>query len=271
MIAVCPNPYRDIGLEITDKVVGLLNRSGYETCVCQIFTENKPQIKDVASDISMAVIIGGDGTILSAVGDLYGYDVPILGINLGTMGFMTALEPEDIDLVVNAANNEFDIEYRMMLDVALIRDGKTVYSGSCLNDAVIHGYGDTISISAMTNECHIIKFDGDGLIISTPTGSTGYSMSAGGPIVEPSARAIIISPICAHTLRARTYVLSPDRIITVDTGRLHDRKAYLSVDGNSVANLSNGDLLQVGVSNHNVAFIDPGKKTFYEIAYEKLM
>ena len=270
MIAVCPNPYRDIDLQLTKKIVELLKNNGKEVCICQIFTDIKPQLEDVRQDLEIAIIIGGDGTILSAVKSLDGCNVPILGINLGTMGFMTSIGPENYEYVLKAINGDYRKDIRMMLDVELIRDGKSVYEGCCLNDAVIHGSGDTISIDVKTNGANIIRFDGDGVIISTPTGSTGYSMSAGGPIVEPEARAIVLSPICAHTLRSRTYVLARERLVSIQTSKLHDRKAYLSVDGNSVVNLINGDLLKVRESENVVTFVDFGIKSFYDTAFEKL-
>ena len=113
-------------------------------------------------------------------------------------------------------------------------------------------------------------FNGDGVILSTPTGSTGYSMSAGGPIVEPDAENIILSPICAHVLGARTFVLGPDREITVRTEKSYGRRAYLSVDGNFSADVNSGDLLIARRSAHHVLMADPGVKSFYEIAFEKL-
>lgn len=271
MIAVCPNPYRDINLELTNRAVSLLNNAGFDTVICKIFDESGESLKDYADDISLAVVVGGDGTILKAADDLEGSDVPIIGVNLGTKGFMASVEPEEIEKVVDAAKGEFIPSVRMMLDVELKREGSMIYTGNCLNDAVVHGYGDTISISAFIGDSPIIKFSGDGIVLSTPTGSTGYSMSAGGPIAEPEARAIIISPICAHSLRARNYVVGPDRVVTVKTEKLFDRRAYLSVDGVQVADILSGDIVTVKESSHRITFASIGTKSFFETAFEKLM
>lgn len=271
MIAVCPNPYRDIDLQITDKVCKMLAEEGFETVVCQIFADSEPSLHSVAEQISLAIVIGGDGTILSAARELFGTEVPILGVNLGTKGFMASLEPDEINYIIDAAKGNYERTERMMLDAKLYREEELVYSGCCLNDAVIHGYGDTINISAFTDDSVIITFSGDGIILSTPTGSTGYSMSAGGPIVEPEAKAIIISPICAHSLGARSYVIGHDRSVSVITEKLHDRKAYLSIDGNSVVDLVNGDKLIVSESDNKVFMANVGNKSFFETAFKKLM
>jgi len=281
MIAICPNPFRDIGLEITKKSVQLLNDEGFETCICPVFSEDQPDIipediqvcniLDKISECSLVIVVGGDGTMLSVARTIHEYEVPILGVNLGTKGFMASIEPEDINLITEAAKGlRAQISRRMKLDVRLIREGVVVYTDSALNDAVIHGYGDCIKLTASCEGDVITEFSGDGIILSTPTGSTGYSMSAGGPIVEPDAENIIISPICAHVMGARSFVLAPSRHISIKTQKLHGRKAYLSVDGNWVQDLQNEDILEVKRSDQCTKMVDMGRKSFYEIAYEKL-
>ena len=205
MIAICPNPFRDTELKITRHAIQLLQDAGFETAVCPVFAEKDDgvipkdipsfQLREVARDCTLILVIGGDGTILAASRQIHGTEVPLLGVNLGTKGFMSALEPENIDLIVNAARGEYKISRRMMLDVALLRDGKAIYTDCALNDAVIHGYGECVKITAWCNGERMTSFSGDGVIISTPTGSTGYSMSAGGPIVEPGTANMILSPI----------------------------------------------------------------------------
>ena len=280
MIALCPNPFRDLELSFTKNVVLLLHDAGFETAVCPVFADDEPEaipqdisaqhITDVADDCSLAVVIGGDGTMLAVARQLHGYDLPMLGVNLGTKGFMTSLEQENISLIVEAAKGHYQLSRRMMLDVELIRAGKEIYSDCALNDAVIHGYGDCVTITAWCNAQRMTSFTGDGVILSTPTGSTGYSMSAGGPIVEPDAENIILSPICAHVMGARSFVLDPTREIMIRTDKSHGRRAYLSMDGNSVYDLENGDILRVRRSKHYALMADMGLKSFYETAFEKL-
>lgn len=280
MIAVCPNPFRDQDLKLTRQACALLGDAGYETVVCPVFSEDDPEIlpgdipvktiEEVAADSTLNIVIGGDGTILSVVRRLGERSVPILGVNLGTKGFMTALEPEDLPLVVQAAQGDYRTSRRMMAEVQLERRGQIIYTDHALNDIVLHGYGDCIQMTAWCNGDVITSFSGDGIILSTPTGSTGYSMSAGGPIVEPNAENLLLTPICAHMMGARSFVLDPERTVKVKTEKLHNRRAYMSVDGNSVADMENGDIIYVSRSKRTTLMADLGLKSFYEIAFNKL-
>lgn len=280
MIAICPNPYRDAKLSYTRRALRLLSDAGFSCAVCPVFAESGDEIlpKDISyraisslgADCSLLVVIGGDGTILSAVRSLHLSNIPILGVNLGTKGFMTALEASDFDRILNAARGEYRISERMMLDISIERSGEIIYTDRALNDAVIHGYGECINITAFCDEDRMIGYSGDGVIVSTPTGSTGYSMSAGGPIVEPEADAFILTPICAHSIGAKPFVIGAQKQISVMTEKLHTRKAYLSVDGNSVLDLASGDRMIIRRSEKRTRMARFGDKSFFEIAYEKL-
>ena len=280
MIAICPNPFRDKGCELSRRIAALLNEHGYETCYCPIFADEGDavlpqdlsfrQMSDLVGACSLIIVIGGDGTILHAARQIHSHSVPLLGINLGSKGFMANLEPEEYEFVLRAARGEYKLSRRMKLDVSLYRAGIEICRDQALNDVVMHGYGDCIKITALCNGNRITAFSGDGIILSTPTGSTGYSMSAGGPIVEPNAENIIISPICAHMMSSRSFVLSPDNVITVEMEKQHDRRAYLSVDGYSVTDLCGGDRLVVRRSESYTHMADLGLRNFYDIAFEKL-
>ena len=280
MIAVCPNPFRDLDCRITRDIIARLEAAGFKTCVCPLFLEEgtvtlpadmkAAKLSAVAESCRMVVVVGGDGTILAAARQLHNTSVPILGVNLGTKGFMTTLEPEELDQIIPAVKGRMRLSRRMKLDVSVIRDGKLILSDSSLNDAVMHGYGDCIKMIVYCNGDRITQFSGDGIILSTPTGSTGYSMSAGGPIVEPDAENIIISPICPHVMGMRSFVLGPDREVTVRMEKLHGRRAYLSLDGNSVLDLANEDIVLVKRSQNYTLMVDAGLRSFYEITYEKL-
>ena len=280
MIAVCPNPFRDKDCKLGRQVAALLNGHGYETCFCPIFADEGDAVlpkdlqfsvlTELAGECSLIIVIGGDGTILHAARQIHPHSVPMLGINLGSKGFMANLEPEEYAYVLRAAEGDYRLSRRMKLDVSLWRGGVEICRDQALNDVVMHGYGDCIKITALCNGKRITAFSGDGIILSTPTGSTGYSMSAGGPIVEPNAENIIISPICAHMMSSRSFVLSPDNVITVEMEKQHDRRAYLSVDGYSVTDLSGGDRLVVRRSECYTYMADLGLRNFYDIAFEKL-
>ena len=280
MIAICPNPYRDANLTLTRHCCEILQKAGFATVICPVFA--KPgddilpadlparELSESLDDITMAVVLGGDGTVLNVSRELQNVLIPILGINLGTMGFMTALEPENADLIVKAARGDYRVSRRMKINVRLLRAGKPVFEGSALNDAYIHGYGDTIILHASCDGQTITSFSGDGIIFSTPTGSTGYSLSAGGPIVEPETENILVTPICAHTMVSRSFVLGAERTASVICKRLHDRRAYLSVDGYFCSDVCQDDVLVVTRSSQRVLFVDLGVKSFYENTYEKL-
>ena len=280
MIAVCPNPFRDIDCRITRDIISRLEAAGFTTCVCPLFVEDSQlsmpedmkisSLSSVAERCCMVVVVGGDGTILAAARQLHNTSVPILGVNLGTKGFMTTLEPEELDRIVSAAQGEMRLSRRMKLDVSVIRDGNQILNDSALNDAVMHGYGDCIKMTVCCNGERMTQFSGDGVILSTPTGSTGYSMSAGGPIVEPDAENIIISPICPHVLGLRSFVLGPDREVSIRMEKLHGRRAYLSLDGNTVLDWANEDIVLVKRSQNCTLMVDACLRSFYEITYEKL-
>lgn len=279
MIALCPNPYRDTGLIITQECREILTSAGHSVCICPLFTEadwTPPEgmeiypLEDLLPQLRFVVVLGGDGTILAAVRRMQGAEIPILGVNLGTKGFMTSLEPEEIPDIIKALQPDAPVSERMMLELSLLRGGKTILHDFALNDVVIHGYGECIQPTAWADGKEMVSFSGDGLIVATPTGSTGYSMSAGGPIVEPDARAILLTPICAHTLSTKPFVLSPKRQVRVLTEKLTGRRAYLAVDGYQLADLESGDLLHVRVAERCVRMVDCGESNFFK-RLEKLI
>ena len=280
MIAICPNPYRDADLSYSRRTMKTLAEAGFACVLCPVFAEDGEDILphdlsytplgELGEDCTLLVVIGGDGTILSVVRALQGRSIPVLGVNLGTKGFMTALEAEEFDYILRAAEGGYKLSSRMMLDVSIERGGEVIYTDLALNDAVIHGYGECITITAFCDDERMTRYSGDGVIVATPTGSTGYSMSAGGPIVEPEADALILTPICAHSICAKPFVVGAQKTISITTEKLHTRRAYLSVDGNSVMDLASGDRMIVRRSEHRTLMTRVHDKSFFETAYEKL-
>lgn len=170
----------------------------------------------------MLICFGGDGTILHAAKDANACHVPVLGVNLGSVGFMAELEQGELSMLSRLAAGKYAIEERMMLDVVVRREGKTVYSELALNDAAVTkgAVARVVDLEVYGDKVLISSFSADGVLISTPTGSTAYSMSAGGPIVEPTAENIIVTPICPHALSARSFVLGRGRTVSVKLGRM---------------------------------------------------
>ena len=279
-VVLCPNPYRDIGLAHTRRVMDILKAEGIDTVVCPLFRRGRdasiPEdiktapIAESLAGASLIVSFGGDGTILSAARAVTAMDVPILGVNLGRKGFMAELEPEELGRIAAAARGSFTPDCRMMLDVELVRDGEVIYEDIALNDAVITGVIQVIHITAFGDGRRIIDFSGDGIIVATPTGSTAYSMAAGGPLVEPSASNMILTPICAHMLAARSFVLAPEREVTLCVADLSGKTAVLAVDGGEAVRLEDGDTVKVRKSRYSTLLAHVSEKSFYDIAYEKL-
>ena len=274
-IVLSPNPYRDRSLALTMRAKAFLEADGRETVISPVFVDvpgdsNMIPLRRAAEDAELIISFGGDGTFLHVARQVMDLEIPMLGVNMGTKGFMAALEPEDIGLVRRAAAGDFRPSRRMLLDVELRRaDGDSVLD-CALNDVVVKSDVSCIGLTITADGTRVTEFSGDGVIISTPTGSTAYSMSAGGPIVEPEAENIVITPICAHIMAAKSFVLSPARRVVVQTNRLRSRVALLSVDGTKAIAMEDGDEVLIRRSPQTVIMADMGVTTFYESAMNKL-
>ena len=282
-VVLSPNPYRDRGLKAAQAAEKILRNVGVETAMCLPFTVEGSNVelprnitfKDTQEELKnadMMVCFGGDGTILHAAKDANAHKVPILGVNLGSVGFMAELEQSELSMRARLASGKYTIESRMMLDVTVRREGKVIYNDMALNDAALTkgAVARVLDLEVYGDKGLITSFSGDGTIISTPTGSTAYSMSAGGPIVEPTAENIIITPICAHALSARSFVLGRDRMVAVRMGKGSRKSAYLSVDGGKAFRLNGGDTLELRVSRSKTRLVRVTGRTFYEILNQKL-
>ncbi len=274
-IIISPNPYRDRGLAVTARIKALLEAAGFKTVVSPVFVETPENssmlpLSRALAGASLLVSVGGDGTFLAVARQAVDMDIPLLGVNMGTKGFMAGLEPEDVELVVRAAAGEYRPSSRMLLSVELVRGDGESLTDVALNDAVVKSDVNCIGIEVAADEVDITTYSGDGVIASTPTGSTAYSMSAGGPIVEPEADNLIVTPICAHELSARSFVLSPERTVTLRPDRLRGRRAVLSVDGGEPVELCPGDEVRVRRSERRIVIADMGVRSFYETTFNKL-
>ena len=281
LILIAANPFRDTEFEASKRIYTMLEEAGNRCCICPVFSDDlnlltnsgirAAQIEDVSAEAKLAVVLGGDGTILYVADLLRRLEVPIAGVNLGGKGFLTAMEADETDRLLRIASGDFTVSRRMMLEVSLIRDGASIFHQSVLNDVVVHGaHAECIGILAKCNDIPITHYSGDGIIVATPTGSTAYSMSAGGPIVEPDNENIIVTPICPHTMAAKPFVLLPDRTVVIEPERIHDRPAILSADGNEGIPLMSGDRIIVKRSERAVLLAETGAKSFFDRAFEKL-
>jgi len=280
-IILFPNADRDVGYRLTTKVRDMLAKCGRSTCVC-VNSDDYPSLGDISPDFEpawlddelsqaeMIITFGGDGTILKAARAAADAGVPILGINLGNKGFMAELEADDIEFIYEAGKGNYKIETRMMLDVEVQREEEVIYRDFALNDVVVRGDHKVIDLMLFGDGQGISHFSGDGTVIATPTGSTAYSMSAGGPIVEEAAHNIILTPICAHMLQAKSFVLESDRRVSVLLGNRQNNPVYMSVDGGEQQRILSGDKINVYKSERCTRLVRLSNRSFYKKVSEKL-
>jgi NAD+ kinase len=279
-VVLCTNPRRDTDFRYTLAVRKLMLEKGITPRHSILFPTDDmvlPEgidftpLSEALSGAQLLICFGGDGTILQAAREAARNSVPILGVNVGNMGFLADLESFDYKKVIMAVDKKYTVDRRMMLHAEVMRDGKVIFSDFALNDAVVSkSAARIIRIAVFGNGKIISHFAGDGLIVATPTGSTAYSMSAGGPIVEPSSENLIVTPICAHDLSAKSFVLSSKTEVTVELGTMNDKVAVLSLDGADSALLLSGDKVKVTKSKYFTDLVRVNNRSFYEIVSQKL-
>jgi NAD+ kinase len=227
--------------------------------------------EQVANGADLVIVLGGDGTLLSAARVIAGRDVPLFAVNLGHLGFLTAIRVEDLfPELERALRGEHRIGRRRMVDCELVRDGEAIASYSALNDVVINKseLARMIDLDTHVDNHFVAAYKADGLIISTPTGSTAYSLSAGGPVIFPSVAAFCITPICPHMLTNRPVIVPDTSVIQIlNRG---DGMIYLTVDGQVGEPLSRGDRILCRASPHTIQLIRPPKMLFFDVLREKL-
>ena len=280
-VILCPNPYRDSELKVCKQSRDMLESLGMQTSVCLPFQREgygeelgipMRLLQQEIRSADLLIAFGGDGTILHLARTVALHSVPVLGVNLGSLGFMSELEVNELDRLRDLAEGRFTVESRMMLDASVLREGRQVYSNIALNDAVI-SKGSIARVVRLNISCKgkgVGSYRADGAIFSTPTGSTAYSLSAGGPIVEPTAKNLLLTPICPHSTRSSSYVLSPDHVITVEAADANRKFVYLSVDGGKAFSLKNGDQVRVSTSKYTTKLVRLSKKSFCEILDKKM-
>lgn len=283
-IILSSNPYRDRGLRAALEAQRILEQAGAETVLCLPFVPRKGERVDVPKGLTLSsldkelpcsdllICFGGDGTILHAARDATLHDVPVMGVNMGSVGFMAELERGELFRLAPLAQGDFTVENRMMLDVKVYRGDKLMSEDLALNDAVISkgSMARVAEMEVLADGVQVTAVTGDGVIVSTPTGSTAYSMAAGGPIVEPTSRCVIITPVCAHRLAVRAMVLAPERVVTVRLPRANRKHLFLSVDGGKAVRLSGGDRVEISRSNYETKLALLGNRSFYQLINQKL-
>ena len=281
-IILCPNPNRDHGMTTTKAAEKILHELGFQTVVCSPFRDQKEgafadydvrPLSQEMKDADLMITFGGDGTILHLAKLAALNKVPVLGINMGGLGFVAELEKGELEVLRKLQDWDFHVEQRMMLDVSVIREGKQIYTNLGLNDAVIREgpISHVIHLKISSDGRHLADIAGDGVIVSTPTGSTAYSLSAGGPVVEPVAQTMVVCPICTHNMRFSSYVLSPEHVLTVELERNGRKPVYLFVDESRAFSLHSDDRVLVRRSKYVTKLVRLTEKSFCEIFAQKML
>jgi len=281
-IILCPNPSRDHGMKTTQAAEAILRELGFRTVVCSPFRDQKPELfagytvrplPQEMKDADLLITFGGDGTILHLAKLAALNKMPVLGINMGGLGFVAELEAGELEALRKLKDWDFVTEQRMMLDVSVVREGKQIYTNLGLNDAVIREgpISHVIHLKIASDGRHLADIAGDGVIVSTPTGSTAYSLSAGGPVVEPVAQTLVVCPICIHNMRFSSYVLSPEHQLTVELERNGRKPVYLFVDESRAFSLRADDKVLIRRSKYVTRLVRLTEKSFCEIFAQKML
>lgn len=277
-IALIPNLTKKGAFEITLSVIKLLQNDNVEVLMSedlrkyfsQPFLRFFPTPEVLVQACDLMVTIGGDGTIIHASKEASLFQKPLLGINMGRLGFVAGIEPNEIEMLHRLVTGDYTTEKRMMLRVALKTQEKEHISYA-LNDAIISrgSLSRLIDIDVSMNNNSICHYRADGLIISTPTGSSAYSLSAGGPVIEPTMSCLLMTPICSHSLFARPVLFKPNSNITVIAGCDDYTDPYLTVDGAETFVLKPNDTITATSAERMTELIVLKEKTFYKVLNDK--
>lgn len=274
-IAVIPNHTKDKDYRYTKELIKIL--SGRAEIVMPKSDENSGLSavfcdEDLYDGLDAVIILGGDGTILQAAEPCGRGEIPVMGINLGKVGFMTEVEADDMKAACDRLlAGDFEIENRMMMEIEVENGDGNSYRFLALNDCVISKQNaEMISLGLYAGGEKVSEYIADGLIISTPTGSTGYSLSAGGPVADPQMKLFIATPICAHMLSARPMLLSADKVINTELFKDGDGCATVTVDGEDKCIVKAGDKVTVKCSEYVFKIVKLGRQSFYYTMMAKL-
>ncbi len=271
---VLANNDKDIDLALSKKTVEYLKEKGaYANIVSDVINDYDGIVikEEYIADAKAVIVIGGDGTMLRAAAGLGDHDIPLLGINLGTIGFLTEVEVSNLyDALDRLLSGDFNVEKRMMIEGNL--KGRSFKS---LNDVVITraGFSRIIGLNIYVNDELLDTYEADGVIVSTPTGSTGYNLSAGGPLVSPKSKAIVVTPISPHSLTSKSIVFDSEDVIRIEIvkkRKTQETEAIVSFDGSNNEELSAGDTIIVKKSKKEIELVKLYDMNFYRVLRDKI-
>ena len=273
---IIANKQKDINLEITEQIKHHITRMG---AVCNVYDQYNRNVTsiDIPEGTQCILVIGGDGTILAAARMLVGNTIPLLGINLGTLGFLADVNLADLSKTLDLLlKDQYQVEKRIMLTAEVYKQGEKAATYIALNDFNINrcGASRVIGLKVGINGSTIDCYRADGVIVCTPTGSTGYNLSAGGPIINPTCKNFVITPICPHSLTARSIVLAKEDVVTVEVEQIRSNikeEAIISFDGREGLSIVPGDQVKIYKSQEVTPFIKATEVSFVQILKEKLL
>ena len=238
--------------------------------------DQRYDFSDMPEDIECVLVLGGDGTLLQAARELLQRHIPLLGINLGTLGFLTSAEKSELPKCLDSVlDDSCSIDERMMLEGVAYHGSEKIQMNIALNDVIIAraGFSRLVELKIYVNGELLSIYNADGIIVSTPTGSTGYSLSAGGPIIFPQTDVIVITPICPHSLQARSLVVSGEDRIMIEIGRrrkTQKEEAMVTFDGRSAQELETGDRIEIYKEQETTQLIRLKGRSFYQALQNKI-
>lgn len=278
------NRYKDKDLVTTKRLCDFLRLKGQKVTVKAVGgdwkgsggAEVKEPAADVPEDVGCMIVLGGDGTVLQAAREMKKLSIPIIGVNLGTLGYMTEIEPSNLEeSLERLIAGDYVQESRMMLNGRICLSDGTVREDWALNDIAISRRGSLqiMKFNIYVNGQFLNNYNADGMIVTTPTGSTGYNLSAGGPLVEPGAKLIVLTPICPHSLNQRSIILSPEDIIEIEIPKSREggvQAMDVNFDGSHEVPLQTGDKIRIVRSEEVTEFIKLNQVSFLEVLHKKM-
>ncbi|WP_018132477.1 NAD(+)/NADH kinase [Effusibacillus pohliae] len=277
-IGIAVNQNKPTAVAVTRQLIELLEEKGASVCVDSAVA-GKIGRPDIAMEVGqfpghvdLVFVLGGDGTLLGVARQLAVYDLPMLGINLGHLGFLSEAEPEDLPSAVDRVlRGDYHLEKRMMIEASIIRGGQVIHKNIALNDVGIAkgSFGRMVTLSVYVDDMYVDKYSGDGLIVSTPTGSTAYSLSCGGPIVSPHINVIVVTPICPHTLHSRPFIIQKNQEVRVVVSATHN-DIGMTIDGQVGYRVEVNDIIRIRKSPHYTTLIKWQERGFFDVLRQKL-
>lgn len=279
---IVTNQDKDKDFRVTKEIQRYLIEKGRECQLAESLGGANPtetgytNINSIQENIDCVIVLGGDGTFIQTVRDFAGLDIPMVGVNMGTVGFLTTIEIEELHDGLDAlVEGDYTIQNRMLLRGSVYRDGKRRQKSMAFNDVIVtrSGFSRLVELKIYVNDQLLDIYAADGVIISTPAGSTGYNLSAGGPVVFPETEMMIITPICPHSLSARSVVVSAQAKIKVEVGRrrkTQEEEALVTYDGDTVWDLKSGDVVEIARSSRMIPVVSVRQKSFCDILRNKM-